>query len=79
VVCGLEADVFMAILVRGVAGKYSGDVEYDRSFLESEGVLRRRFVRESVKPISTCCQSTRLSSLWRHGAVARSFLNIRTK
>lgn len=48
-----EACVFMAVLVRGMAGEDGGDVEYYRGFLECEGILRRGFVSEGIKP-STC-------------------------
>jgi len=50
VVGGLEADVFVAVLVGRVAGEDGGDVEDDRGFFVGEGVLGGWFVGEGVEP-----------------------------
>jgi hypothetical protein len=46
----LKASVFMTVLEGCMTGQDSGDVEYYRSFLVRERVLRGRFVGESVEP-----------------------------
>jgi hypothetical protein len=50
VVCGLETGIVGAILVCGMAGKNSRDVENDRGFFECEGVLRGWLVSERIIP-----------------------------
>lgn len=46
----LEANIFVAVLVRGVAGKDGRDVEYDGGFLVCERVLRCRLVCKGIEP-----------------------------
>lgn len=55
-VCGFEADLLMAVLVRSVAGENGGDVEDDAGFLVGEGVLRGGLMCEGVEPgaVSLC-------------------------
>jgi len=50
VVGGLEADVFVAVLVGRVAGEDGGDVEDDGGFFVGERVLGGWFVGEGVEP-----------------------------
>jgi len=53
VVRRLEADIFVAVLVGGVAGEDGGNVEDDGGFLVCQRVLRGGFVCKGVEPI--CC------------------------
>lgn len=46
----LQTCVFKAVLVRSVARKNGRNVENNRSFLVSEGILRNWFVGESIEP-----------------------------
>jgi hypothetical protein len=62
VVGGLQTGIICAVLICGVAGKYSGDIEDDRGLLEGEGILRRWFVGEGIVPIRSIAWLAELRS-----------------
>jgi hypothetical protein len=61
VVRSLEPDIFVTVLVCGVAGQYGGDVENDACFFVCERVLGGGFVCECIEPGSVS------SRLYKHG------------
>ena len=52
VICGFEANILGAVLVRGVAGEYGRNIENNRSFLECQRVLRCRLVGKRIIPMT---------------------------
>ena len=49
-ICCLKTGVFSAILVGGMARENGGDIEYDGSFLESQGVLGGGLMSKCIIP-----------------------------